>query len=93
MGAAELYAAILRISLWVKGQLQGDTLQQEMTIKNILFLGSAYGAYSMWSNSRSREWNSPNLVLGFRLPSRDFQRQVFRWLFVVTYLLQGILDF
>jgi uncharacterized membrane protein len=43
----------------------------------------------MRSNSQSREWNSPNLILGFRLPSRDFQRQVFRWLFVVTYLLQG----
>jgi hypothetical protein len=41
MGAAELYAAVLRISLWVEGQLRGDTLQQEMTIKNVLFLGSA----------------------------------------------------
>ena len=56
MGAAELFAASLRISLWKDGYFRNDTLQQEMTIKNVLFLGSVYGAYSMWTTSAERSW-------------------------------------
>lgn len=56
MGAAELFAASLRISLWTHGYFLNDTLQQEMTIKNVLFLGSVYGAYSMWTTSAARDW-------------------------------------
>ena len=56
MGAAELYAATLRISLWARGYLRNNSLQQEMAIKNVLFLTSVYGAYSMWTTSKARDW-------------------------------------
>ena len=56
MGAAEFFAASLRISLWVHGFFRNNSLQQEMTIKNILFLASVYGAYSMWSTAKARDW-------------------------------------
>lgn len=35
--------------------------------------------------------NSPELGFGVRYPCRDTQRQIFRWLFVISYLLQGAL--
>lgn len=56
MGAAELFAASLRISLWVNGHLRNNSLQQEMAIKNVLFLGSVYCAYSMWTTAKERNW-------------------------------------
>ena len=42
MSAAEVYAAALRIQLWAAGSL--DSIQQEMTLKNIMFIVSAHGA-------------------------------------------------
>ena len=56
MGAAEFFAASLRISLWINGHLRNNSLQQEMAIKNVLFLGSVYGAYSMWTTAKERSW-------------------------------------
>ena len=56
MGAAEFFAASLRISLWVNGHLINNSLQQEMAIKNVLFLASVYGAYSMWTSTKERNW-------------------------------------
>ena len=41
--------------------------------------------------SLSYDRNSPELGFGVRYPCRDTQRQIFRWLFVVSYLLQGAL--
>jgi hypothetical protein len=38
MAMSQFFAAGLRLSLWKRGQL--DTLQQEMMVKNILFLGN-----------------------------------------------------
>ena len=35
--------------------------------------------------------NSRELGLGIRYPTRDTQKQLFRWLFIVSYLLQGAL--
>ena len=35
--------------------------------------------------------NSRELGFGFRYPSRESQRQIYRWLFILTYLLQGAL--
>ena len=35
--------------------------------------------------------NSPELGFGFRYPSRDTQRECFRWMFIFSYLLQGAL--
>lgn len=54
MTGAELYAATIRIYLWCLGKL--DPLQQDMTIKNVLFIGSVYGAYNMWMNAEERYW-------------------------------------
>ena len=56
MGAAEFFAASLRISLWINGYLRNNSLQQEMAIKNVLFLGSVYNAYSMWTTAKERNW-------------------------------------
>lgn len=56
MGAAEFFAASLRISLWINGYLRNNSLQQEMAIKNVLFLGSVYNAYSMWTTAKDRSW-------------------------------------
>jgi hypothetical protein len=54
MAIADIYAAILRIILWTRGQL--NTLQQEMLIKNILFLVAVSGAYDMYTNTETRHW-------------------------------------
>jgi hypothetical protein len=40
MALSQFFAAGLRISLWYRGQL--DTLQQEMMVKNVLFLGNLF---------------------------------------------------
>ena len=60
MGAAEFFAASLRISLWINGYLRNNSLQQEMAIKNVLFLGSVYNAYSMWTTAKDRSWYAKN---------------------------------
>jgi hypothetical protein len=39
----------------------------------------------------SYDRNSPELGFGVRYPCRDTQRQIFRWLYVISYLLQGAL--
>lgn len=41
MSGAEIYAVILRIILWARGSL--DSIQQEMALKNLMFIISAYG--------------------------------------------------
>lgn len=53
--------------------------------------GSIYGAYSMWMYTKERWWNSRKLAFGFEIPSRDFQLEVFRWMFVLFYILTGAL--
>ena len=35
--------------------------------------------------------NSRELGLGLRYPTRDTQKQLFRWLFMIAYLIQGSL--
>jgi hypothetical protein len=40
MALSQFFAAGLRLSLWKRGQL--DTLQQEMMVKNILYLGKKF---------------------------------------------------
>lgn len=87
MSFAEFYAAGLRITLWIQGLL--TTIQQEMALKNILFLSSVYSAYSMRINTIERDWNSRDLGFGFIKPSRSTQIIIIRWIFVTFYLLQG----
>jgi hypothetical protein len=54
MSGAEFFAIAIRATLWVRGQL--DSLQQDMCIKNILFLSAFYSAYDMYQNTITREW-------------------------------------
>lgn len=54
MAFADFYAAALRIYMWSKGQL--DALQQDMAIKNVVFLITFSGAYSMYTNTITRQW-------------------------------------
>lgn len=82
-----MYAAALRISLWVGGSL--DSIQQEMTLKNILFILSAYGAYAMWTSTSTRDWNSRDLGLGLKIPSRETQRVLTKWAFVVSFVIES----
>ncbi len=87
MSAAEVYAMVLRIFLWVAGSL--DSIQQEMALKNIMFLISAYAAYDMWTSTVKRNWNSRELFLGLKIPTRDTQRAIFRWLFVASFAAES----
>ncbi len=54
MSAAEFYAMALRLVLWVRGDL--SSLQQDMCLKNILFLMAFYSAYDMYSSTITRAW-------------------------------------
>jgi hypothetical protein len=54
MAIADIYAATIRVILWAKGQL--NTLQQEMVLKNFLFLIACSGAYDMYVNTETRQW-------------------------------------
>jgi len=54
MSTAEFYAAILRIILWSQNAL--DATQQDMAIKNVLFLSACASAYSMFTTSAQRDW-------------------------------------
>lgn len=54
MALADLYAAFLRTALWSQGKL--DALQQDMCIKNYLFLSTAMGAYYNFQNTSKKEW-------------------------------------
>ena len=59
MTGAEVYAAILRVILWGEGQL--DLLQQEMAIKNMLFLLSMSGAFDMYYSTIHKNWCEDDL--------------------------------
>jgi hypothetical protein len=54
MAIADIYAATIRVILWAQGQL--NTLQQEMVLKNFLFLIACSGAYDMYVNTETRQW-------------------------------------
>ena len=43
---------------------------QEMTVKNFLFVGASYTAYSLFRSSANRDWNSRELGFGFYIPTR-----------------------
>ena len=91
MTFAELYAIIVRYTLWAKGKL--DALQQEMAIKNVIFLCSVYGAYDMYQSTKYHNWNTRDLGIGYnlKLPRRHFQMKFFKYAFAVCYLLEGSL--
>ena len=91
MAFAEFYAGGLRVSLWLRGLL--NLTQQEMMIKNLLFLVSVISAFLMINNLKSRKWNRRDLIPGvLRKPSREMQKEIARWAFVLSYLVvAGIL--
>jgi hypothetical protein len=63
MSLADLYAIAIRLTLWVRGQLEEQPIQQEMALKNILFLASMSGAYSYYMNTTARDWNSREIFM------------------------------
>lgn len=88
MVSADLYAAILRLVLWSDGKL--NALQQDMAIKNVMFLGLVGFAISNFLNTTSRRWNNRQLLKWpFMLfyPNRDTQLEITRWTFSVAYLV------
>ncbi len=87
MSFSELCAAILRLVLWSRGQL--NSMQQEMCFKNILFLTSIQNAINFKINASLRNWNSRELGFGLYLPGRMTQIEIFRWSFAFFYCLQG----
>eukprot|EP00601_Ochromonadales_sp_CCMP2298_P015213 CAMPEP_0173230332 /NCGR_PEP_ID=MMETSP1142-20121109/7702_1 /TAXON_ID=483371 /ORGANISM="non described non described, Strain CCMP2298" /LENGTH=911 /DNA_ID=CAMNT_0014159431 /DNA_START=16 /DNA_END=2751 /DNA_ORIENTATION=+ len=92
MAVADLYAAVLRTVLWSQGKL--DTLQQEMCLKNYLFLASFAGAYYSFQNTTNKEWNARELLewpLVVKIPRRSVQLEALRWTFAVSYLLISVL--
>ena len=91
MTFAEVYAIIVRVTLWIKGKL--DTLQQEMAIKNIIFLCNIYGAYDMFQSTKYHNWNTRDLGIGYnlKLPRRHTQMKFFKYTFAISYLLEGSL--
>jgi hypothetical protein len=89
MASSEIYAGGVRAYLWSKGQL--DSLQQEMFFKNLLFLVTIATAFLSWRSTKTRRWNSRRLPFGLMLPSREMQRQLFRWSFCILYLIEGSL--
>eukprot|EP01040_Poterioochromonas_malhamensis_P016140 gene16140-18251_t len=91
MACADVYAAILRVILWAKGQL--NTLQQEMVLKNFLFLIACSGAYDMYTCTTTRNWNTRLVDFIFfevRYPKRESQLIWLRWLFVIAYMTISI---
>lgn len=99
MAIPQFMAAALRVALWSKGNL--SPLQQEMMVKNLLFLIPTGSSIINQMQVRGRYWNTRKLLVGkvpffdFDLniikPSRLFQIEVLRYVFVVTYLVTGAL--
>lgn len=87
MTIAEVYAIILRFILWSENKL--NEIQQEMAIKNVLFVVAAYTAYSLYMSSINRDWNSRELGFGIKIPNRIQQHRNLRIGFAFTYLLLG----
>lgn len=97
MAFAQFFAAGLRLTLWIRGEL--NNIQQGMMVKNLLFF-SQIGTALMWSMSASaRNWNSPlyldtyipslNWTLTIRKPHRLKQIEFFRYFFMFSYCLTG----
>jgi hypothetical protein len=97
MAFAQFFAAGLRLTLWVRGEL--NNVQQGMMVKNILFF-SQIGTALMWSMSATaRNWNTPiyletyipslNWNLVIRKPPREKQIEFFRYFFMLSYSLTG----
>jgi hypothetical protein len=54
MSLSEFYAGAVRGYLWGLGQL--DSLQQEMFLKNVLFLSIIASTLTDWRSTKDRRW-------------------------------------
>ena len=87
MAVADIYAVIIRVILWSRHEL--NALQQEMLIKNFLFLAACSSAYDMYTCTITRNWNSRVLDFTFftvKYPPREKQLWWYRWAFIVCYM-------
>jgi hypothetical protein len=95
----QIYAATLRLTLLLTGTL--SLLQQELMFKNFLFLYTVVSVIITRMMIKQRNWNTRELVdviipyfqyhLRWIKPSRIFQIEVLRYLFIITYLIIGAL--
>lgn len=91
MAFADFFAAALRIYLWSEGKL--DALQQDMAIKNIVFLITFSSAFYMCGYTVTRDWNTREVMsYPFKIyyPSRETQLVWLRYLFIASYLSVAI---
>ncbi|RYH20483.1 hypothetical protein EON65_23325 [archaeon] len=87
MAFADFFAAALRIYLWSEGKL--DALQQDMAIKNIVFLITFSSAFYMCGYTVTRDWNTREVMsypIKLYYPSRETQLVWLRYLFILSYL-------
>jgi hypothetical protein len=99
MAAAQFFAAGLRLSLWSSGNL--SNLQQEMMVKNILFLLPVGGAVMWIWSTENRDWNTRdifafhhqgmNIHIDLKKPIRTTQMNILRYVFAISYVIVGIL--
>lgn len=95
----QIYAAILRLTLLLTGSL--SLLQQELMFKNFLFLYTVVSVIITRMMIKQRNWNTRELIdiiipyvqyhLHLIKPSRVFQMEVLRYVFIITYLIIGAL--
>ena len=91
MAGADIYAAVIRTFLWIRGEL--NALQQEMALKNYLFLIACSNAYFMYTCTTSLDWNSRLLDFTFfqvKYPKRELQLIMLRWGFIASYMAISI---
>lgn len=97
MSLSQFLAASLRMTLLVRGRL--DTVQQEMMVKNLLFLLPAVSAVLKFYQTKGRYWNTRKILqlkipyldvfINIQKPLRALQVEVLRFSFCFTYLLVG----
>lgn len=87
MALAEFFALGLRVTLWVRGTL--DSTQQEMMIKNFLFLGAVSGAFGTFGLVSKKNWNSRYIFGILKKPSRMRQVHILWLAFPVSYVVIG----
>ena len=95
----QVFAAILRLYMLITGTL--SILQQELMFKNLLFLYTFVSVILIRMMVNQRNWNSRELInciipyinchVYWIKPKRARQVEIFRYLFIGTYLIIGSL--
>ena len=87
MAVAEFFALSLRITLWIRGTL--SAVQQEMMIKNFLFLGAVGTAVGTFGRVSKKSWNSRYILGIIKKPSRLTQMRILHCIFPISYVIVG----